>query len=102
IVSAMNDAGITSFTMGTGNAYFGSQATDMTRTAKRASVGINGSFVAFDQSWNWDVRAQTARTSTHEMLPGTHNVDHYTNAVDVVLGPDGVTPQCASAAARAE
>jgi len=100
IVSAMNDADITSFTMGTGNAYFGSQATDMARTAKRASIGARGDFQMLDQRWDWSINAQTARTETREALPGTYNANNYANAVDVVLGPDG-TPQCASAAARA-
>jgi outer membrane receptor protein involved in Fe transport len=101
VVTAMKAANITSLTMGTANSYFGSQLTDMARTAKRASAGINSSFEVFGESWKWNAHAQAARTNTDETLPGSYNVGNYTNAVNAVLGPDG-TPQCASAAARAQ
>jgi iron complex outermembrane receptor protein len=100
VVAAMQADKITSFTMGTSNAYFGGAASDMTRSSERANVGVDGSFHIFGQTWKWDAHGQIARTADIEQLPGTYNNANFANAINAVMGPNG-TPVCASAAAQA-
>jgi outer membrane receptor protein involved in Fe transport len=100
VVSAMQAAKVTSFTMGTSNAYFGPAASDTTRSSERASIGADGSFHVFDQTWKWDAHGQIAQTADIEQLPGTYNNANFANAINAVVGPNG-TPVCASAAAQA-
>jgi outer membrane receptor protein involved in Fe transport len=100
VVSTMHAANLTSFTMGTSNAYFGGAASDMKRTSERASIGADGSFHIFGQTWKWDAHTQIGRTADIEELPGTYNNANFANAINAVMGPAG-TPVCASAAAQA-
>jgi iron complex outermembrane recepter protein len=100
VVSAMHAANITTFTMGTSNAYFGAAASDTARTSERANIGADGSFHIFGQRWKWNAHALIAQTADIEELPGTYNNANFANAIKAVAGPDG-TPVCASAAAQA-
>ncbi len=100
VVSMMQAANLTTFTMGTSNAYFGAAASDMTRSSERANIGADGSFHVFDQTWKWNAHAQIAQTTDIEQLPGTYSNANFANAINAVTGPNG-TPVCASAAAQA-
>ena len=100
VVSSMQAAKVTTFTMGTSNAYFGGAASDMTRSSERANIGADGSFHVFGQTWKWDTHAQIAQTTDIEQLPGTYDNANFSNAINAVMGPNG-TPVCASAAAQA-
>ena len=100
VVSAMHAANVTTFTMGTSNAYFGPAASDTVRTSERANIGADGSFHVFGQTWKWNTHALIAQTADIEELPGTYNNANFANAINAVTGPNG-TPVCASAAAQA-
>jgi outer membrane receptor protein involved in Fe transport len=100
IVSAMKANNLTTFTMGTSNAYFGGAASDTVRTSERANIGADGAFNLFGQHWKWDVHALIAQTADIEELPGTYANAKFSNAINAVMGPNG-TPVCASAAAQA-
>jgi iron complex outermembrane receptor protein len=100
VVTAMQAANVTSFTMGTSNAYFGPAASDTVRTSERANFGADGSFHVFGQTWKWDTHALIAQTADIEELPGTYNNANFANAYTAIMGPNG-TPVCASAAAQA-
>jgi iron complex outermembrane recepter protein len=99
VVSAMKAANVSTFTMGTSNAYFGGAASDTVRTSERANVGATGSFHIFGQTWKWNTHAQIAQTADIEELPGTYSNANFANAINAVAGPNG--PVCASAAAVA-
>ena len=98
VASAMKAANVTSFTMGTSNAYFGPAASDTTRVSERANFGADGSFQVFGQTWKWDTHALIAQTADNEQLPGTYNNANFANAINAITGPNG-TPVCASGAA---
>jgi iron complex outermembrane recepter protein len=100
VVSQMQAANVTSFTMNTSNAYFGAAASDTVRTSERANFGVDGSFHVFGQTWKWDAHALIAQTADIEELPGTYSNANFSNAINAITGPDG-TPVCAAAAARA-
>ena len=100
VVSAMHAANVTTFTMGTSNAYFGAAASDTVRSSERANIGADGSFHVFGQTWKWDTHALIAQTGDIEELPGTYNNAHFANAINAIAGPNG-SPVCASAAAQA-
>ena len=93
-------ANVTTFTMGTSNAYFGAAASDTVRTSERANIGADGSFHIFGQTWKWDAHALIAQSADIEELPGTYANANFSNAINAVMGPNG-TPVCASAAAQA-
>ena len=99
VASAMHAANVTTFTMGTSNAYFGPAASDTTRASERANFGAQGSFQVFGQTWKWDTHALIAQTADNEQLPGTYNNANFANAINAIAGPNG--PVCASAAAQA-
>jgi iron complex outermembrane receptor protein len=100
VVTAMHAANVTTFTMGTSNAYFGPAASDTVRSSERANIGADGSFHIFGQTWKWNTHALIAQTADIEELPGTYNNANFANAINAVTGPNG-TPVCASAAAQA-
>jgi iron complex outermembrane receptor protein len=100
VVQQMRANNVSSFTMGTSNAYFGPAASDMTRSSERANFGADGKFQVFNQTWKWDTHASIAQTTDIETLPGTYNNANFANAINAVMGPNG-TPVCASAAAKA-
>jgi len=100
VVSAMHAANVTTFTMGTSNAYFGPAASDTVRSSERANIGADGSFHVFGQTWKWGTHALIAQTGDIEELPGTYNNTNFANAINAVTGPNG-SPVCASAAAQA-
>jgi iron complex outermembrane recepter protein len=100
VVSAMKANNVSTFTMGTSNAYFGGAASDTVRTSERANIGADGSFHVFGLTWKWDTHALIAQTADIEELPGTYANANFTNAINAVMGPNG-TPVCASAAAQA-
>jgi len=97
-MQAANPA-VTTFTMGTSNAYFGPAASDTVRSSERANIGADGSFHVFGQTWKWDTHALIAQTADIEELPGTYNNANFANAINAIAGPNG--PVCASAAAQA-
>jgi outer membrane receptor protein involved in Fe transport len=99
VVTAMHNANVPTFTMGTSNAYFGAAASDTVRSSERANIGATGSFQVFGQTWKWDTHALIAQTADIEELPGTYNNARFANAINAIAGPDG--PVCASAAAQA-
>ncbi len=64
---------ITSFTLGTSNAYFGGAASDNVRASERGMMGADGHFTVFNMNWKWDTHGSFAQTHDIETLPGTYN-----------------------------
>jgi outer membrane receptor protein involved in Fe transport len=77
----------------------GNIMTDNNRETIRSWAGLQGEF---DNGWQWDVSFGYGSFKQRQLRHNELNVVKVAQALDAEYAPDGVTIQCASAAARAE
>jgi iron complex outermembrane receptor protein len=87
VAGAMAADGLSTFTLGTSNAYFGPSGSDNTRDTFRYMVGGEGHFPLLGMNWKWDTHAQLGVTNTKELETDTYNTANFTNAIDAVTNP---------------
>ncbi len=78
----------------------GNITTDNTRETIRTWAGLQGSFL--DDNWLWDVSVGFGDFQQRQLRSNELNIVRVRQALDAEFAPDGVTIQCADAAARAE
>jgi len=77
----------------------GNITTDNERTTWRTWAGLQGSM--FDGEWDWDLSVGYGNFEQYQIRSNEIDVVKEGQALDAELAPDGVTIQCADAAARA-
>ncbi len=77
----------------------GNITTDNTRTTIRTWAGLQGSF---ENGWDWDVSVGYGDFKQEQQRSNELNIVRVQQALDAEFAADGVTIQCADAAARAE
>lgn len=77
----------------------GNITTDNTRTTIRSWAGLQGSF---KNDWQWDVSVGFGDFDQDQLRSNELNIIRVAQALDAELAADGMTVQCADAAARAE
>lgn len=84
IAQAMDDAGVTSFTMGRYDDDIGRQQTEQQNTTKRFVVGAEG---AISGNWNWDLSYVYGRNRYYTTDIGNRLLNEFALAVDAVRDP---------------
>ncbi|RJX68060.1 TonB-dependent receptor [Tsuneonella suprasediminis] len=75
------------------NVEGGARRDDLQHTSYRAVLGTRGDL---GSAWSYDIYYQYGRTNFAETYTNDFSVTRLNRALDVVLGPDGVTPVCRS------
>lgn len=83
--TAMQNANLSSISIGTSNLDLGPQGSDNTREVYRYVLGASGQFNGLGRSWNWSTYYQFGLARTHEMLTNAWNLQRMTNATDAVM-----------------
>jgi len=94
VATAMDQAGVTSFRLGSWLADIGATPYDTTRQLYRYVLGANGRFDLFGKDWTWNAfwNKNVSQINQDTTIPITANLNR---AVDVVTGPNGL-PMCRS------
>lgn len=87
--TALQNAGATSFTMGTSNAGIPAAGSNNTRTVTRYVLGAEGSFGMLGRDWKWDGYFQRGTAKTDEMLINTWNNANMAAAQDAIVDGSG-------------
>ncbi|WP_189486265.1 TonB-dependent receptor plug domain-containing protein [Asticcacaulis endophyticus] len=94
--TAMTNAGVTSFVMGTSNGDMPASGSTMERETQRYVVGADGNFDALGLGFKWDSYYQMGITDTVEALTDTYNNALLTLATDAVFRPGTTEIVCRS------
>ncbi len=78
VMQRMQDAGVTSFQMGTSNEDMPASGSANERATKRFVTGAKGSFALAGKDFNWDGYYQKGITDVREQLTPTYNVNRLT------------------------
>jgi len=85
VAAQMDALGLTQFNLGTTNADMPRFGSDNRRTLRTGSVGLDGTFDAFESDWTWNAYYQNSMTG---LSPRTRNNGHtanYLRALDSVI-----------------
>lgn len=85
----MDQNGLTSFNIGTGNFGIPAQGANNRRTVQRYIVGADGDFSTGAVSWAYNAYYQLGIANTREQLTNTWKNSRLTEATDAVFAPDG-------------
>jgi iron complex outermembrane recepter protein len=85
--------GVSSFSLGDVISRLGSK---VERDQDSVLLGADGTFQAFNTSWNWSAHASHGRTEDYEHVEGDYNTSNYSNAVNAVVNPANGEIVCAS------
>ncbi len=88
-----NALGITSFRMGSMNADIGRGGAYNERRVQRYTVGLDGSFDAFESGWDWNVYYQKGIAHAHQEVFGIPRRSRFAKALDSVIDASG-QPAC--------
>lgn len=89
ILQSMNQAGITSFQMGTMNGDIKGTTALYDRNVTRTLIGADGTFHMFDTNWKWDAHLSYGYNRGFSEAKNTVAVGQYAKAIDVVRSPTG-------------
>jgi outer membrane receptor protein involved in Fe transport len=87
VAAQMKTLGVTSLTLGSDNADLPPFAAANKRTFRRAVVGGDGKFDAFQTDWKWNAYYEISTEHISARIPGDQNLINYNQAVDAVLDP---------------
>lgn len=100
VAAAMDENGVTSFTMGTSNGDMPSSGSRNVRKTERYVVGADGDFTVGGLGFTWNAYYQKGITRSREQLTDTYNIQRLAWATDAVFDGNGRIV-CRSAEAQA-
>jgi iron complex outermembrane receptor protein len=96
VLSRMQAAGVSSFSLNTYNSDLGVAGSHNIRLFTQYLLGANGKFDAFDSRWSWDMYATRSISAIDANTVNNENTANFALATDVVRSPTTGLPICRS------